>query len=237
MKTGELKPVTLEAIQSHARIWWRRKGTFDQRGKGAWWGNYSSKVGFVPFYDTLSLSAPKETKRQLLRTFYGSRPCSSLPFPQLVESVSRTSRVRTGSPVMLEWVMGSFLGSLELPTDKMSNNCCNSAGCWHCSCASAELKHPEVSFSYFIWVYSYNHKGSIFIPGQYRLHSERCFWGAFREALPGSPCVQTPTAAEGLRREQLHRWPAWAHGGQVHCEFSLAAVENTYAGDSTSLDF
>lgn len=153
--------------------------------------------------------------------FYDSWPCSSVPFSPLVERLSRTSLL-TESPVMPEWVMGSFLRSLGLPTDRMFNNCCNSAGCWHCSRVSAELKHPEVYFSYFIWVYSYNHKGNIFILGQYWLYWKR-LWSIQRgpawEALGADP-----HRAGGAVARAADRWPGWAQWGQVHCEFSLAAV-------------
>ena len=85
------------------------------REKGAWQSNYAFKVGFGPFYYTLSLFAQRKTKRRFLRAFYYSWPCTSL---NSVKSISRTWV--QSEDWRLQRVMGSFLGSLELPQTRFS---------------------------------------------------------------------------------------------------------------------
>ena len=88
---------------------------YSTRETGAWQSNYSFKVGFVPFYYTLSVFAQRKTKRWFLRAFYYSWPCTSL---NSVKSISRT--LVQSEDWRLQWVMGSFLGSLELPQTQSS---------------------------------------------------------------------------------------------------------------------
>ena len=83
--------------------------------KGAWQSNYAFKVGFGSFYYTLSLFAQRKTKRRFLRAFYYSWPCASL---NSVKSISRTWV--QSEDWRLQRVMGSFLGSLELPQTRFS---------------------------------------------------------------------------------------------------------------------
>ena len=155
---------------------------YSTREKGAWQSNYSFKVGFVPFYYTLSLFAQRKTKRGFLRAFL---LLLTLYFPQLGKKHFQDF----GSEWRLEAAVshGIFPGESWITADTILNNGCNSAGCWHCSCASAELKHSEVYSSYLIWVYSYNRKGSIFILGQHLLHLKVFFCWVFRKALHGEP--------------------------------------------------
>lgn len=86
----------------------------------------------------------------------------------------------------------TFPGESVVTPDKILCNCCNSAGCWHCLYASAELKHWEVYFSYFIWIDSYHHKGIIFILGQYLF-----YLNIFSVKYSERPCMKRPCDHKG----------------------------------------
>lgn len=191
-----------------------RERYISQEGKEVQWGQLFFRTWFCSLFIThLSLFSPKETKRQFLRAFYCSWTCPSTHSPSL--SLVRVSRTLIQSedwrPCPAGVSHGIFPGESWITPDKIFNNCCNSAGCWHCFHASAELKHSEVYFSYFIWVDSYNHKGSILNSRTVSILFEHIFFFfvQYSESLcMESPCEQTTTKNERPRVERLHRWPA-----------------------------
>ena len=134
-----------EAVQPRARPWWRGKGTFLPRGRGLDGVIILPKLVLYIFITHWVYLPKGKLRGSFSGHFITPDPVLPSPSLNLVKSVSRTLvQSEDWRPSHAGVSHGIFPGESWITTDKILNNGCNSAGCWHCSCASAELKHSEV---------------------------------------------------------------------------------------------